>query len=131
MTAVRRPTPLDPYPEPRPTTPPAAAPPSPAELGVDAVAVLEGRTFMFSDSRGDVPLGSVGGLVHEDTRFLSRWELRLDGRPLSLLKSGALDYASATFFLTNGDAPGLPAHSVAVRRLRLVGSGALEEITVF
>ena len=34
---------------------------------------------MFSDSRGDVAPGSIGGLVHEDTRFVSRWELRLDG----------------------------------------------------
>src|SRR4051794_5997151 len=124
MTAVRRPTPLDPYPEPRPTTPTAAAPPSPAELGVDAIAVLEGRTFLFSDSRGDVPPGSVGGLVHEDTRFVSRWELTLDGGRLSLLKSGADDYCSAGFFLTNA------ANSVAVRRLRRVGQGMREEIGV-
>ena len=86
---------------------------------------------MFSDSRGDVAPGSVGGLVHEDTRFVSRWELRLDGRPLSLLKSGPVDYDSAAFFLTNPDTPRLRAHSVAVRRLRLVGGGALEQIAVF
>ena len=28
---------------------------------------------MFSDSCGDVAPGSIGGLVHEDTRFVSRW----------------------------------------------------------
>jgi glycogen debranching enzyme len=86
---------------------------------------------MFSDAKGDVAPGSVGGLVHEDTRFVSRWELRLDGRPLSLLKSGPVDYDSAVFFLTNPDTPRLRAHSVAVRRLRQVGSGALEQIAVF
>ena len=86
---------------------------------------------MFSDSRGDVAPGSTGGLVHEDTRFVSRWELRLDGEPLSLLKSGPVDYDSAAFFLTNPDTSRLRAHSVAVRRLRHVGSGALEQITVF
>jgi glycogen debranching enzyme len=86
---------------------------------------------MFSDSLGDVPPGSVGGLLHEDTRFLSRWELRLAGRPLSLLKSGAVDYYSAAFFLANPDLPGLRANSVAVRRLRLVGDGAVEQIAVF
>ena len=69
--------------------------------------------------------------MHEDTRFVSRWELRLDGRPLSLLKSGPVDYDSAAFFLTNPDTPRLRAHSVAVRRLRLVGGGALEQIEVF
>ncbi len=86
---------------------------------------------MFSDSLGDVSAGSVGGLVHEDTRFVSRWELTLEGRPLSLLKSDAVDYRSAAFFLTNPDLPGLPANSLAVRRLRLVGSGALEQIAAF
>ena len=86
---------------------------------------------MFSDARGDVAPGSIGGLVHEDTRFVSRWELRLDGRPLSLLKSGPVEYDCAAFFLTNSDTPRLRTHSVAVRRLRLVGGGALEEIAIF
>ena len=86
---------------------------------------------MFSDSRGDVAPGSTGGLVHEDTRFVSQWELRLDGAPLSLLKSGPVDYDSAAYFLTNPDTPRLRAHSVAVRRLRRVGGGALEQITAF
>ena len=69
--------------------------------------------------------------MHEDTRFVSRWELRLDGQPLALLKSAAVDYDSAAFFLTNPETPHLRAHSVAVRRLRLVGGGLLEQIEVF
>jgi glycogen debranching enzyme len=127
----RRPTPLDPYPQPRPLAAREDDRPRPTELGPDAIAVLEGRTFMLSDSRGDVAPGSVGGLVHEDTRFLSRWELRLDEGSLSLLKSAPADYDSAAFFLTNPDTPRLRAHSVAVRRQRLVGGGALEQIAVF
>jgi glycogen debranching enzyme len=86
---------------------------------------------MFSDANGDVPPRSVGGLLHEDTRFVSRWELRLAGGPLSLLKSGPVDYYSAAFFLTNPDLPGLRANSLAVRRLRLVGGGVLEQISAF
>ena len=127
---ARRPTPLDPYPQPRPPSAEEERP-RPTELGPDAIAVLEGRTFMFSDALGDVTPGSTGGLVHEDTRFVSQWELRLDGRPLSLLKSAPVDYNSAAFFLSNPETPRLRAHSVAVRRLRLVGGGALEQIAVF
>ena len=127
---ARRPTPLDPYPQPRPPSAEEERP-RPAELGPDAIAVLEGRTFMFSDALGDVTPGSTGGLVHEDTRFVSQWELQLDGRPLSLLKSAPVDYNSAAFFLSNQDTPRLRAHSVAVRRLRLVGDGVLEQIAVF
>ena len=131
-TAVtRRPTPLDPYPQPRPRATGENEGTRPTELGPGAIAILEGRTFMLSDSCGEVPPGSIGGLVHEDTRFVSRWELRLDEQPLSLLKSEPVGYDSATFFLTNPDTPRLRAHSVAVRRLRLVGDGAFEQITVF
>jgi glycogen debranching enzyme len=127
-TVGRRPTPLDPFPGSRVTREAAGEQAAPRELGSDAVAVLEGRSFMFSDSLGDVPPGSVGGLVHEDTRFLSRWQLSLGGQPLSLLKSGTIDYDSAGFYLTNPELPGLPAYGVAVRRLRRVGRGALEHI---
>ena len=92
----------------------------PPELGADSVGILEGRTFMCSNALGDIPPGSIGGLLHNDTRFLSRWELLLAGRPLSLLKSRIVDHYSASFFLTNPEMAslGLRANSVAVRRLR-------------
>jgi glycogen debranching enzyme len=125
----RRPDPRDPWPEPRLHT--EAPGPPPTELGPDGVAVLEGRTFLVSDALGDVPPGSVGGLLHEDTRFVSRWQLTVAGRTPSLLKSGAVDYDSAAFFVTNSELPGLEAGSLAVRRLRLVGDGLFEEISVF
>jgi N-terminal domain of (some) glycogen debranching enzymes len=125
---VRRPTPLDPYPEPKPAEEQSGEHAGLLELGPDAIAILEGRTFMFSDSLGDVPPGSIGGLVHDDTRFLSRWELKLNGRRLSLLKSGTVDYYSAAFFVANRGLPGLRVHCLAGRRLRFVGSGVLEQI---
>ena len=139
-TTGPRPTPLHPYPAAAPS--PSASTESkptelaqgdqsfPPELGADSIAVLEGRTFMCSNSLGDVPPGSIGGLLHNDTRFLSRWELTLGGKPLSLLKSSVVDYYSASFFLTNPDLPGegIRANSVAVRRLRFVGDGVFEQI---
>jgi hypothetical protein len=53
--AVRRPTPLDPYPEPQPQEQGGDEKAYPPELGADAIAILEGRTFMYSDSRGRRP----------------------------------------------------------------------------
>jgi len=129
--AVRRPTPLDPYPEPRQEEESGDEKSYPPELGTDAIAILEGRTFMFSDSLGDVPPGSIGGLLHDDTRFLSFWQLTLNGRPLSLLKSRVVDYYSAAFFLTNPDMPGIRANSLSVRRFRFVGGGLHEQISVY
>jgi glycogen debranching enzyme len=85
---------------------------------------------MYSDSRGDVPTGSVGGLLHDDTRFISKWELTLNGQPLSLLKSQVVDYYSAAFFLTNPDLAGIRANTLTVRRFRFVGGGLHEQIIV-
>jgi hypothetical protein len=45
---VRRPTPLDPYPQPRPLEGAGDEKAYPPELGTDAMAILEGRTFMYS-----------------------------------------------------------------------------------
>jgi glycogen debranching enzyme len=83
-----------------------------------------------SNALGDIPAGSIGGLLHNDTRFLSRWELTIAGKPLSLLKSSVVDYYSAAFFLTNPDLPaaGVRPNSIAVRRQRFVGGGVAEQI---
>jgi glycogen debranching enzyme len=126
----KRATPADPMPG---VTRDASIPSSearnmPPELGPNALAVLEGRTFMYSDPVGDVPAGSIGGLVHADTRFLNRWVLTINGTRLLALRSRVVDYYSAAFFLTNDQLPGLPANTIGVRRLRFVGGGLHERI---
>ncbi len=80
---------------------------------------------------GDVPGGSIGGLVHADTRLLSRWILTLNGARLLPLRSGSAEHFSAVFFLTNAETPGLPANQVGVRRLRSVGARLRERIEVW
>jgi glycogen debranching enzyme len=102
----------------------------PPELGAGAIAVLEGQSFMYSNAVGDVPDGSIGGLVHDDTRFLNRWQLTINGAPLLVLGSEMVDPYSAAFFLTNPDLPGLAANTVGVRRQRFVGDGLHERVDV-
>ncbi len=131
-TTGQRPTPADPIPG---TTrdrsiPDPARRNLPPELGPDSIAILEGRSFMFSDPVGDVPEGSIGGLVHADTRFIDRWQLTVNGAPLLALRSGTQDYYSAVFFLTNPKQDELDANSIGVRRLRFVGGGLHERIEV-
>ena len=79
---------------------------------------------MYSDAIGDVPPGSIGGLVHADTRLLSTWVLTINGARLLPLRSGSVEHYSAAFFLTNPELPGLPANEFGVRRLRSVGQPA-------
>jgi glycogen debranching enzyme len=100
----------------------------PPELGADAVAVLDGASFMYSNAAGDVPSGSIGGLVHDDTRFLARWELMINNSRLLVLGADTVDYYSAAFFLTNPELPGLRANTIGVRRERFVGDGMHERI---
>ncbi|MCG5454650.1 glycogen debranching protein [Micromonospora sp. PSH03] len=102
----------------------------PPELGPNTVAILEGNAFMYSEATGDVPRGSIGGLVFADTRFLDCWRLTLNGSPLLVLESAPVKPYAAAFFLTNPDLPDLRANSVGVRRERLVGRGMQESVFV-
>jgi glycogen debranching enzyme len=102
----------------------------PPELGQDALAVLEGRTFFYSDSIGDVPEGSIGGLVHADTRYLNKWVLTVNGGRLFNLRSGISEHYHALFFLTNADVPGLSSNSIGVRRQRVIGHGVRERVEI-
>jgi glycogen debranching enzyme len=94
------------------------------------IQVLEGSTFMLSDPRGDVAEGSSAGLFHEDTRFVSRFELEVNGARPSLLSAGAITYYSAAFFLTNPQLDGIPAGSLSIQRYRNVGDGLAEVLVV-
>jgi glycogen debranching enzyme len=130
VSTLKRPTPGDPMPGTSidRSIPSPKRKDLPPELGPGAIAVLDGRTFMYSDAVGDVTKGSIGGLVHDDTRFLNRWVLTVNGERLLALRSGTVDHYSAAFFLTNPTLPGLGANTVGIRRLRFVGDGLHERI---
>ena len=94
-----------------------------------ALTILEGSTFCVSDERGDVTSPTMG-LFADDTRFLSRWVLTVNGaRPL-LLSSGKVDYYSATFFLRNPVVGDLGYDEISIKRDRFVGDGMQEHIVV-
>jgi glycogen debranching enzyme len=94
----------------------------------DTVQVLEGATFMLSDSVGDVHEGSIAGLYHEDTRFLSKFVLTVDGLTPEVLTSDQVDYYSAAFFLTNPKLESVPERTVSIQRHRFVGEGLHDDV---
>ena len=64
------------------------------------LTILEGSTFCVSDELGDISEPTMGFFA-DDTRFLSRWVLTINGaRPL-MLSSRKVEYYSAAFFLRN------------------------------
>src|SRR2546421_3230419 len=92
------------------------------------LTILEGSTFCISDELGDF-VDTTGGLFAEDTRFLSKLQLTINGaRPL-LLSSGKVEYFSAAFYLRNPLAGGLELDQLSIRRERFVGE-AMEDTIV-
>ena len=93
------------------------------------MTILEGSTFCICDEIGDLD-GRTSGFFAEDTRFLSRLELRVNGaRPL-LLSSGTIEYFSAAFYLRNPVANGLVQDSLSIARERFVGNGMQDHLVV-
>jgi glycogen debranching enzyme len=90
------------------------------------LTILEGSTFCICDDRGDIR-GGTSGLFAEDTRYLSRLELVVDGmRPL-LLSSGRVEYFSAAFFLRNDVTERLVQDSISIDRRRFVGAAGMAD----
>lgn len=66
----------------------------------------DGDTFAVFDRRGDIELlgHGVQGVYHNETRFMSKWVLRLENdRPLLLSSAVREDNAAMTVDLTNAD----------------------------
>jgi glycogen debranching enzyme len=96
------------------------------------LSILDGSTFVVSDRAGDVDAGidTPHGLFYRDTRFLSRWLLRLDGRALNALSTDDVDYFAAQFFLVPTTASIYQNPSLSVIRQRYVGDGFHEDVVV-
>jgi glycogen debranching enzyme len=91
--------------------------------------ILEGSTFCICDELGDVR-DTTHGLFADDTRFLSRLELTIDGKRPMLLSSGNVEYFSAAYFLRNPLTDRLPLDSLLIKRERFVGDGLQDHIEV-
>jgi glycogen debranching enzyme len=96
------------------------------------VKILDGNTFVVSDSRGDIEasLTDPTGLFSFDTRFLSRWVLTVNGERLSPLSVDDVQYFEARFFLVPGTGTVYIDSKLSVIRERAVGDGFHEELTI-
>jgi glycogen debranching enzyme len=94
-----------------------------------ALTILEGATFCICDEHGDLG-GETHGLFSEDTRFLSRLRLTVNGAKPLLLSSAKVDYFSAAFYLRNPVAGGLEQDALSISRQRFVGEGMQDTVVV-
>jgi glycogen debranching enzyme len=115
---------------PRPGTKPAQEKP---KAPISTVSILEGNTFVVSDMRGDIDASPTDtqGLFSWDTRFLSRWQLTVNGITPRALSTDDLQYYSMQFFLVPATGTVYVDSTLSLIRTREVGNGFHEDITVF
>jgi len=101
-----------------------ANPPPRKNAAVDNgdLIILDGCTFMYSDSSGDVEAEEAEGFFYQDVRHLSSWHVLVDGEPVEPLSSRRVDYYSAR--IVGGD------EELGVRRDRFVSEGMHEDLVV-
>ena len=96
---------------------------------VNNLTLIDGKTFISTVVSGDItPAGAPDvGLFHQDTRFLSHLEFRLDGHRAVVLSSSTEKTFSSQIELTTGnitlrDSFDLPENTVHIRREQLLAS---------
>src|SRR4051794_3496269 len=101
-------------------------------MNSDLVTILDGNTFVVSDSCGDIEasLADPTGLFSFDTRFLSRWVLTVNGERLNPLSVDDLQYFETRMFLVPGTGTVYVDAKLSVIRRRAVGNGFHEELTI-
>jgi glycogen debranching enzyme len=97
-----------------------------------AIQVLDGSTFVVGDRRGDVlrQTGQPHGFFSSDTRFISRWELLMDGVRGELLSVNQSEDLAARFFLAAPTATPHDESSYSVIRERVLDQVWFERLTV-
>ncbi len=93
------------------------------------LTILEGSTFCVCDEIGDFS-ADTHGFFADDTRFLSRFELSVNGARPYLLSSGKVEYFSAAFYMRNPIAGGLDLDQLSIERRRFIGGGMQDRVVV-
>jgi glycogen debranching enzyme len=99
---------------------------------VNNLTLIDGKTFLSTTIAGDImPPGAPDtGFFHDDTRFLSRIELRVDGYRTVVLSSSTEQTFASQIELTTGksttrDTYEIPENTVHIRREQLLASDTL------
>ncbi|ABF42260.1 Amylo-alpha-1,6-glucosidase [Candidatus Koribacter versatilis Ellin345] len=105
---------------------------------VNNLTLIDGKTFLSTIVAGDIaPAGAPDvGFFHQDTRFLSHLEFRIDGHRAVVLSSSTERTFSSQIELTTGnitlrDSFDLPENTVHIRREQVLGSDVFFDCFTF
>ncbi|WP_426007438.1 glycogen debranching N-terminal domain-containing protein [Paenarthrobacter sp. NyZ202] len=99
-------------------------------LGPGTVTLVEGTSFCISLPNGDIQADHPHGLFFQDTRVLSEWRLTVNGQRLEPLTAQAPEPHRAVFAARVTRAEGYADSPLVVERIRELGFGIAEHITV-
>lgn len=70
-------------------------------VGPPVITINHGSTFLVTEFDGSITDASEQGFYSRDTRYISRYQLYIDGKPWTLLNSGAVAYFASRTYLVN------------------------------
>ncbi len=82
------------------------------QVGPPTLTINHGKTFLVTELDGSVSNATQQGLFSNDTRYISRYQLYLNGYRWTLLNSGAIAYYAERVYMTN---PALRTERGAIR----------------
>ncbi|NGZ08427.1 MAG: amylo-alpha-1,6-glucosidase [Nitrospira sp. LK70] len=103
-------------------------------VGPPVISINHGHTFFISEFDGSITDVSDQGLYSRDIRYLSRYQLYIDGTPWTLLNSGAVAYYASRTYLVNPkvvtEHGTIEAETLGLVLGRTIGEGLHEDIDI-
>ena len=103
-------------------------------VGPPVITINHGSTFLVSEFDGSITDASDQGLYARDTRYVSCYQLHIDGERWTVLNSGAIAYYASRIYLVNpavrtehGD---IAAGSLGLVLGRTIGEALHEDIDI-
>jgi glycogen debranching enzyme len=107
----------------------------PVQVGASTITINRDDRFLVCQPDGRILGGADDGFFTRDSRFISGYDLRINGRRPVLLNSAPVQFFSARFEYTNDafldDAGIVGRQTLAIRLDRTVSGGVHEDLDIF
>jgi len=106
----------------------------PIQVGPATITINRDDRVLICQPDGRIDVGAEEGFFARDTRFVSGYDLYINGRRPVLLNSSPIQFYSARFEYTNEDTLDevglIPRHSLSIRLDRTMSGGVHEDYDI-